>query len=67
CLWRDEAIRKPKEIRALVNFRGSHALPLGAFVLTKAQWHGGKIGGVPMRFEPASVLALRIGLEFSQL
>lgn len=67
CLWRDEGIRKPKEIRALVNFRTSHALPLGAFVLTKAQWHGGKIGGVPMRFEPASVLALRIGLEFSQL
>ncbi|MCC9620932.1 AAA family ATPase [Thalassospira sp. MA62] len=67
CLWRDEPIRKPKEIRALVNFRGSHALPLGAFVLTKAQWHGGKLGGVPMRFEPASALALRIGIEFSQL
>ncbi|MEQ5776231.1 ATP-binding protein [Thalassospira sp. NFXS8] len=67
CMWRDDAIRKPKEVRALVNFKTSHDLPLGAFVLTKAQWHGGKLGGEPMRFEPASVLALRIGLEFSQL
>jgi predicted AAA+ superfamily ATPase len=67
CLWRDDAIRKPKEVRALVNFKAGHALPLGAFVLTKAQWHSGKLGGEPMRFEPASVLALRIGLEFAQL
>ncbi|MDP2698964.1 ATP-binding protein [Thalassospira sp.] len=67
CLWRDEGIRKPREVRALVNFKTAHALPLGAFVLTKAQWHGGKLGGEAMRFEPASVLALRIGLEFSQL
>ena len=66
CAWSDAPIRKPKTARALISFKSSHMLPLGAWVITQSQWHGAKLGGESIRFEPACVLALRIGLEFGQ-
>ena len=66
CAWHDAPIRKPKAAKALINFKSSHMLPLGAWVITQSQWHSAKLGGESIRFEPACVLALRIGLEFSQ-
>ena len=66
CAWSDAPIRKPKAAKALINFKSSHMLPLGAWVITQSQWHSAKLNGESIRFEPASVLALRIGLEFSQ-
>lgn len=66
CAWSEAPIRKPKAARALINFKSSHMLPLGAWVITHSQWHGAKLAGESIRFEPACVLALRIGLEFGQ-